>query len=181
MPLSLPRCWASWLTCNLHSLIVWVQEMSLFCNLSVQKVPLFWNLSIFYLVVRMIIFSSLCLLSWNWRPFTQIETCRKQHSFRYMCQNYWFPLFPGEETHANWCVRPCSCFEKHICTDLCLPETSSCSACLLSPIAFPFWKKLWKIRMKVELCFNQDLYIPMWLMLARRIVMDGMWSRQKPI
>lgn len=81
----------------------------------------------------------------------------------------------------NWRVRPRSCFEKHICAYLCLPETSSCSASLLSTIVFPFWKKLWKVRTKIErrLCFNQGLCILMRGVPGGRIVMDGMWSRLK--
>ena len=60
----------------------------------------------------------------------------------------------------NWLVRPCSCFEKHICTYLYLPKTSSRSVSLQSTIVFPFWKKLWKMGMKIKLCFNQGLFIP---------------------
>lgn len=96
-----------------------------------------------------------------------------------MCQDYCFPHFPGEKTYMNWLTRPCSCFEKHICTYPCLPKTSSCSASLLSSIVFPFWKKLWKIGMKIELCFNQDLCILTWGVSTGRIIMDGMGLRQK--
>lgn len=59
-----------------------------------------------------------------------------------------------ERAHVNLLGRPCSCFEKHICVYMYLPETSSRSAGLQSTIVFPFWKNLWKIGMKIKLCFN---------------------------
>lgn len=71
-------------------------------------------------------------------------------------------------------------FSKHTCAYLCLPETSSCAASLLRTIVFPFWKRLRKIGMKIEFCFNQGLCIPTWGVWAGRIIMDGVGPRQKP-
>lgn len=138
--------------------------------------PLICKLS---LVVRLLLFSALHLPAEPGSPFPDLNAQRATLS--QICEpELQLASFPGERARVNWLVRPCSCFEKHICTYLYLPKTSSRSVSLQSTIVFPFWKKLWKMGMKIKLCFNQGLFIPTGGVPTLRIFMDGMGPKQKP-
>lgn len=145
--LFLPRMWAGCLTCALSSLRVLVQEMSLI-----------FYLSSCYLIVRVILFQLCTSLELKLEVLSSHlniqHAALSQRSARTTAV-----LFPGEKASVNWLGRP-SLVLKITSAHICVCQELQVAQQSPEHYSLLILEKLGKIRMKIELCFNQSLCIP---------------------